>query len=506
MTLASTEPHHLTQSQLESALWAAANALRGPVDPGDFKSYVFPVMFFKWISDSWDYNHAQALSDFGDDLTDEIEATYQPFVVPDDGHWNDVFDTTINIGSKLSKTLLRVQEANPGKLDGVFGDVNWANKDRLPETALTALLDAFDKLTLDQTHINGDMLGAAYEYLLREFAEASGKKAGEFFTPRHVVHLLIKILSPQSGDSVCDPACGSAGMLVETVNEVNASGGDARTLSLYGQEYNLTTAAMARMNLYLHGLEDFQIVRGDTFREPKLLDEAGRLREFSVVAANPPFSLQNWGADTWARDPYSRAIGGEVPPPKNADFAWIQHIVSTMAEHDGRAGIVMPHGVLFRGGKEAVIREQLVRSNILEAIISLPNNLFYSTSIPVCLLIFRKTKPTVRLNHVMFVDATRRFVAGKNQNTMSDADIEAIHAAYRDGVDVDDAGISLRLVPFDEIEANGFDLNLARYIKGEAAIEADVGEALVLMREAQDRLAASQEALDLKLKAAGFDA
>jgi type I restriction enzyme M protein len=506
MTLASTESHHLSQRQLEGTLWAAANALRGPVDPGDFKSYVFPVMFFKWISDSWGHNHAEALADFGDDLTDEIEATYQPFVVLDGCHWNDVYETTLNIGAKLGKTLLRIQEANPGKLDGVFGDVNWANKERLPESALADLLDAFDKLTLDPAHINGDMLGAAYEYLLREFAEASGKKAGEFFTPRHVVHLLVKILDPQPGDSVCDPACGSAGMLVETVNAVNANGGDARTLSLYGQEYNLTTAAMAKMNLYLHGLEDFQIMRGDTFREPKLLEKDGSLRTYSAIAANPPFSLQNWGADFWARDPYSRAFGGEVPPSKNGDYAWIQHIISTMAEADGRAGIVMPHGVLFRGGKEAVIREQLVRSDILEAIISLPNNLFYSTSIPVCLLIFRKKKPAGRLDQVLFVDATKRFVAGKNQNSMSDEDIEVIHAAYRDGVDTDGAGgLGLRLVPTAEIEVNGFDLNISRYIKGEAAAEVNVEEALILMREAQERLASAQTTLDAKLRAAGFD-
>lgn len=506
MALVSTESHHTTQSQLESTLWAAANALRGPVDPGDFKSYVFPVMFFKWISDTWDHNHVQAVADFGDDLTDEIEATYQPFVITADCHWADVFGNTVNIGSKLSKTLLRIQEANPGKLDGVFGDVNWANKERLPESALADLLDAFDKLTLDPAHINGDMLGAAYEYLLREFAEASGKKAGEFFTPRHVVHLLVSILDPQPGDSVCDPACGSAGMLVETVNAVNANGGDARTLSLYGQEVNLTTAAMAKMNLYLHGLEDFQVVRGDTFREPKLLEKDGSLRTYSVIAANPPFSLQNWGADFWAHDPYSRAFGGEVPPAKNGDYAWIQQIVSTMAEDDGRAGIVMPHGVLFRGGKEGVIREQLVRSDMLEAIISLPNNLFYSTSIPVCLLIFRKKKPAERRGHVLFVDATKRFAAGKNQNTMSDEDIDVIHAAYRDGLDTDgDGGLNLRLVGLAEIEENGFDLNIGRYIKGEAAAEANVGEALILMREAQERLSAAQETLEEKLRAAGFN-
>jgi type I restriction enzyme M protein len=507
MTLTSSDVLHVTQQQLENALWTAANALRGPVDPGDFKSYVFPVMFFKWVSDSWDHNHEEAVADLGDSLNDELEANYQPFTIPDGAHWADVYDTTVNIGSKLGKTLLRIQEANPGKLDGVFGDVNWANKERLPETALAALLDAFDKLTLNRTSVSGDMLGAAYEYLLREFAEASGKKAGEFFTPRHVVHLLVKLLDPQPGESVCDPACGSAGMLIETVNAVNTAGGDARTLNLYGQEYNLTTAAMAKMNLYLHGLENFQIVRGDTFREPKLLTETGELRKHHVVIANPPFSLQNWGADFWARDPFGRAFGGEVPPAKNGDYAWIQHMVSTMDEKVGRVGVVMPHGVLFRGGKEAVIREQLIRSNLLEAVIGLPNNLFYSTSIPVCLLIFRANKPEERRDKVLFVDAKTRFTAGKNQNSMSDDDIEAITTAYSAGIDIDgDGGLALRLVGMSELEENSFDLSIGRYLKTDTAVEANVEEAIVAMRVAQERLSAAQETLDLKLKAAGFNA
>ena len=264
VTLSATEPGHLTQQQLESTLWAAANALRGPVDPGDFKAYVFPVMFFKWLSDTWDHEHARSVADFGDSLDDEIEADYHVFAVPAGCHWVDVHGTPFNVGSRLSTTLQRLQQANPDTLAGVFGDVNWANTERLPETALKALLEAFHSVRLDPDSVNGDMLGSAYEYLLREFAEASGKKAGEFFTPRHVVHLLVKILDPKPGESVADCACGSGGMLVETVAAVRAAGGDPRTLRLHGQEVNLTTSAIAKMNLYLHGIEDFHIVRGDT--------------------------------------------------------------------------------------------------------------------------------------------------------------------------------------------------------------------------------------------------
>ncbi|MDJ0322000.1 class I SAM-dependent DNA methyltransferase [Pseudarthrobacter sp. PS3-L1] len=505
MTLSSTEPQHLTQRQLEAAMLAAANALRGPVDPGDFKAYVFPVMFFKWISDSWDHEHTRAVADFGDSLTQEIEADYHAFVIPDGCHWADVHQTAQQIGAKLSEALQRIQLANPDTLSGVFGDVNWANKERLPESALTKLLDVFHPVRLDADSVKGDMLGSAYEYLLREFAEGSGKKAGEFFTPRHVVHLLVKILDPKPGDSIADPACGSGGMLVETVAAVRVAGGDPRTLRLFGQEINLTTSAIAKMNLYLHGLEDFRIVRGDTFREPKLLLDDDGLQLFDITLANPPFSLQNWGADAWAKDPYNRASYG-VPPAKNGDFAWIQHMLATMKPGTGRVGVVMPHGVLFRGGKEAGIRECILNQDRLEAVIGLPNNLFYSTSIPVCLLIFRAAKPASRKDHVLFIDATRRFVAGKNQNTMSEEDIEVVNAAYKRGEVIDgESGLSLRLVPITEIIENNYDLNLGRYIQGETAAEANVEEALILMREAQERLAATQAVLDEKLKAAGFN-
>jgi type I restriction enzyme M protein len=510
MALTAAHPNHLTQRELEQALWAAANALRGPVDPGDFKAYVFPVLFYKWISDVYDYHHEQALDDLGDEWSQELEdEDYQTFIVPDGAHWDDTFEITKNTGKALNKALVAIQEANPGKLAGVFGDVNWANKERIPENALRALMKVFNdpKLTLDPDHVSGDMLGSAYEYLLREFAEASGKKAGEFFTPRHVVHLLVRILDPQPGDAVCDPACGSAGMLVETVEAVKQHDGNPRSLFLYGQEQNLTTAGIARMNLYLHGVDDFEIKRGDTFREPKLLDEAGRLRKFDIVIANPPFSLDNWPAETWAKDPHRRALGGIVPPAKNGDWAWIQHMLSVMKEETGRVGVVMPHGVLFRGGREADMRAYVVDENLLDAVIGLPNNLFYSTSIPVCLLIFRATRPENRREEVLFVDARARFKAGRNQNTMGEDDVEAIEAAYTRGADVDgEGGLTLKLVQRSEIKQNAYDLNIGRYIQAETKAEADVDTAIAMLREAQDAGDLARAALDVRLKVAGFDA
>ena len=273
-------------------------------------------------------------------------------------------------------------------------------------------------------------------------------------------------------------------MLVETVEAVKLAGGNPESLMLYGQEQNLTTAGIARMNLYLHGLEDFEIKRGDTFREPKLLDEHGRLRKFDIVIANPPFSLDNWPSATWAKDPHKRALGGIVPPAKNGDWAWIQHMLSTMRDETGRVGVVMPHGTLFRGGREADMRKYVIENDLLDAVIGLPNNLFYSTSIPVALLIFRADKPVERRGHVLFLDARARFKPGKNQNTLSDDDVDAITSTYMTGDDADgDGGVNVRLVPRRDIEANGYDLNIGRYIQTETKAEADVDAALAFGRQ-----------------------
>lgn len=273
----------ISQQDLEKALWDAANALRGPIDPADFKTYVFPVLFFKWIDDTWQMHHRQAIADFGDALTDEIEVDYHPFDVPDGCHWPDVRNAKPGqLGVTLQRTLQKLEQANPDRLANVFGDAQWANTDRLPERALRDLIDAFDRLTLDPEHVPNDLLGGAYEYLLREFADASGKKAGEFFTPRAVVRLLVKVLDPKPGETIYDPACGSGGMLVETIGQVREDSGNPQQLKLYGQEVSLTTSAIAKMNLFIHDIEDFEIVRGDTLRDPKLRQKDGHVRRFDV--------------------------------------------------------------------------------------------------------------------------------------------------------------------------------------------------------------------------------
>ena len=488
--------------ELERRLWDSANALRGPVDPADFKTYVFPMLFWKWISDNYDWERARAVADYGDDVDPEVEADFHKFDLPAGTHWRDVTTKTANLGAQINKALGQIEQANPDSLAGMFGDAAWGNKERLPETALVNLVNAFNGMKLDPDEVSHDLLGQGYEYLLKKFADESGKKAGEFFTPRQIVRLLIRILDPQAGESVYDPASGSGGMLVETINTVRDHGGDTRTLRLYGQEVNLTTSAIARMNLFLHDIEDFRIVRGDTLRSPGLRQADGHISTFDVVVANPPFSLQNWGAETWAAD--TRSFCG-VPPAKNADFAWVQHMIASMDKKTGRVGVVMPHGVLFRGGAEARIRQCLIEQDQLEAVIGLPGNLFYSTSIPACLLIFRSAKAKERRKHVLFVDGSARFEKNRNQNNLADGDVQAILDAYTTGDDPDgDGGVQVRLVPFTEIESNGFDLNIGRYLKTTAADTIDLPTALLAYEEARAARLTSERALFERLSAAGI--
>lgn len=493
----------LTQADLEARLWGAANALRGPVDPADFKTYVFPMLFWKWICDTWQHEHAEARAVYGDALTDEIEADYHRFNVPADCLWSDVVTKTDNTGVRIARALGKIEQANPDSLAGVFGDAAWGNKERLPESALVSLLDGFDGIRLDPDSVSNDALGQAYEYLLKEFAEASGKKAGEFFTPPAVVHLLVGILAPQPGETVYDPACGSGGMLVETVNAMRTAGADHREVRLFGQEVNLTTSAIARMNLSFHRAVQSEIRRGDTLREPKFRGATGVLRTFDVVIANPPFSLSNWGADTWAAD--ARSFCG-VPPAKNGDFAWIQHMITSMDEKTGRVGVVMPHGVLFRGGAESKIRQCLIEQDRLEAVIGLPPNLFYSTTIPACLLIFKAAKVEKRRQHVLFVDGSSRFTKGKNQNLLSDADMDAVLTAYRTGEDPDDEmDVNVRLVPLDEIKTNGFSLNIGRYVRGAAEEAVSLEVALTAYADARAARLDAEQSMFERLAAAGIE-
>lgn len=482
-----------SQQELDAKLLAAANALRGPVDPTEFKAYIFPLLFFKRISDNWHWEHARALKLFGGD--EELAAlpdNYR-FLVPNGCRWEDLLALHENVGAGVQLVFDRLQEANPETLAGVFGTVQWANKANLPEERLTAVIDVFTSLKLDPDSVPHDLLGNAYEYLLKNFADESGKKAGEFFTPRAVVRLMIQLLDPQEGESVYDPTCGSGGMLVEAVNQVRAHGQDPRTLRLYGQEVQVTTAAIARMNLYLHDIETFAIKRGDTLRDPRFREPDGSLSRFDAVIANPPFSLKAWGRAGWADDPFGRAEFG-VPPEAYADFAFIEHMVASMRDRTGRVAVVMPHGVLFREQSEQVIRRRLVESGVIEAIIRLPRNLFYSTSIPPCILVIRAAGSQ---DGILYIDAATQFAKGRNQNQMLPDHVACVVEAYRDA---DGSELSTRHVTLTDIAAYEYDLGFDRYLTSDEVEEVSVEETLATLMETRLVLADAGQVFDVALK------
>ena len=483
----------ITLSQLESHLWKAAWILKGPVDAADFKNYIFPLLFFKRISDVHDEEHEAALKEFDGDEEAALFTENYRFQIPDDCHWQDVRKVATNVGQSLQTALRGIEQANPHTLYGIFGDAQWSNKDRLPDALLRDLIEHFSALPLGNTAAQSDILGQAYEYLIKKFADATNKKAGEFYTPRSVVRLMVNILDPREGESVYDPTCGTGGMLLEAIHHVQETRGDVRTLwgKLYGQEKNLTTSAIARMNLFLHGVADFQIVRGDTLRSPAFF-LGDSLATFDCVIANPPFSLEKWGDEVWSSDPYGRNFAG-MPPAKSGDYAFVQHMIKSMAPKTGRMAVVLPHGALFRMGKEGEIRKKILGMDLLEAVIGLGPNLFYGAGLAACILVFRQKKAKDRKNKVLIVDASKEFKTGRAQNELLPEHVERIHGWVRDCTDVE--GIA-RVVTLDEIATNDHNLNIPRYVEPKVTGEVlSIEEAMMRLRESADEAFAAEERL-----------
>ena len=478
---------------LSGHLWQAANILRGPVDAADFKTYIFPLLFFKRISDVYDDEYQSALDESGGD----VEYAYFPenhrFQIPENCHWRDIRALSTNIGHALQKAMRGIEQANPDTLHGIFGDAQWTNKDRLSDALLKDLIEHFSSLDLGNKHCRADVLGQAYEYLIKKFADLTNKKAGEFYTPRSVVALMVRILAPKAGETIYDPACGTGGMLLEALHHVKEHGGDENLMlgKLYGQEKNLTTSSIARMNLFLHAAEDFHIERGDTLRSPAFY-AGDSLATFDCVIANPPFSLEKWGEEAWSNDPYGRNFAG-LPPAKSGDFAWVQHMVMSMARKTGRMAVVLPHGVLFRMSKEGQIRRKLLEMDILEAVIGLGQNIFYGTGLAPCVLVFRESKPKAHRQKVLFIDASKEFKTGRAQNELLPEHVDNIHRWYEDYQDVD--GIC-RVVTLDEIRENDFNLNIPRYV--EPVIEEEsmsIDEAIANLKESLQEAYAAEDRL-----------
>lgn len=452
----------LTLSELEQHLWAAASMLRGKVDQADFKAYIFPLLFFKRLSDVYLEEYSQALEESGGDHDFALFAENHRFVIPDDCLWSDVREVTQNVGQALVRAMRGIEAANPDTLYGIFGDADWTDKTKLPDRVLLDLLEHFSGKTMSNSAVEPDVFGQAYEYLIKRFADQSNKKAGEYYTPRSVVKLMVDILDPKEGETVYDPACGTGGMLVEVVEHVRRAGGRTQMLygKLFGQEKNVTTAAIARMNLILHGVEDFRIVREDTLRNPALFT-GDRLAQFDCVIANPPFSLKKWGREQWESDSYGRNRTG-VPPASYADWAWVQHMVISMVPITGRVAVVLPQGALFRGGAEGMIRSKMLEADKIEAVIGLGPNLFYGTGLAASIVVLRDKKRSGRAGKVLVVDASDRFKKGRNQNTLESEHIESIEAAV--ATFANEPGRS-RVATLEDIKANDGNLNIPLYVE-----------------------------------------
>lgn len=475
----------ITQRELESYLWGAAVVLRGLIDAGDYKQYIFPLVFLKRISDVYDEEHAAALETYGDEDLADLPENHR-FAVPDGCHWDDIRSITQNIGASVLKAMRTIESVNPDTLPGVFGDGDWGNKNLLPDSTLADLIEHFSTKTLSITNLPEDELGNGYEYLIKKFADDSGHTAQEFYTNRTLVHLMTLMLEPRPGESVYDPTCGTGGMLISTVAQLKRQGEEWRSVGLYGQELNHGTSAIARMNLFLHGITDGQIAHGDTLARPAFLNTRGGLETFDVVLANPPYSIKSWNREAFAKDPFGRNMWG-VPPQGRADYAFFQHIAKSLNANTGRAAILFPHGVLFRR-EEAAMREALVKSDLVECVLGLGEGLFYNAPMPATVVILRSVKPVERRGKVLLINAINEVAREKAQSFLRETHQLKIVDTYRDFSDVDHFAA---VATIDQIAAKDFSLAISLYVAGAKAAgrkeRIDVMDALTSWREATGR-------------------
>ena len=459
----------LTQQELESYLWGAATILRGLVDAGDYKQYIFPLLFYKRISDVWDEEYQTAYAETGEAAYAQAMAN-ERFVIPAGAHWQNVRETPREVGQAIRAAMRAIEAANPNRLEAIFGDAPWTNKERLPDATLKNLLEHFSQHSLSIGNVPEDELGNGYEYLIKLFADDSGHTAQEFYTNRTVVHLMVQMLDPRPGERIYDPTCGTGGMLISALDQVKRHGGEYRTLKLFGQERNHMTAAIARMNLALHGVEDFAIARGDTLEHPAF-SEHDRLATFDVVLANPPYSIKQWNRDAWQSDPWGRNFLG-TPPQGRADYAFFQHILKSLDPESGRCAILFPHGVLFRK-EEAEMRRKLVQADLVECVLGLGPNLFYNSPMEACIVICRTNKPPERRGKVLFIDAVKEVTRERSMSTLKPQHLLRIVDAY--AAYSSEAGFA-QVADRETIAAQGFSLSIPLYVRGRGTVHDGSGE------------------------------
>ena len=453
----------LTQQKLELYLWGCAEYLRNKIDAGDYKVYIFPMLFYKRVSDVYDEEYETLLEETNDEKFAKNSINHT-FKIPDGCHWNDLRKVTKDIGIKIQKSMQEIGKVNPDTLYDIFGDANWGYKERLSDETLIDLIEHFSTEKLSISRVPDDQMGNGYEFLIKKFADDSGHTAAEFYTNRTVVSLMTKLVKPYPNESIYDPTCGTGGMLLECINYLKRNKKDFRTLLIYGQEKNVMSSSIARMNTLLHGYQDAKIKQGDTLEKPAFLI-GGKLQEFDVILANPPYSIKKWNRKGWEQDPYNRNIYG-TPPQAKADFAFIEHIVCSL-NNNGRAAILLPHGVLFRDG-EKKLRENIVNDDKIESIIGLGPDLFYNSDMESIIVILQKNKKPERKNKILFINAFDQVERSKNKNYLSDQNIQFISKIFEDFST--DEGIS-HVATYEEIKKRNFSLHIRDFVLPPSVLE-----------------------------------
>ena len=456
----------ITIDTLKSFLWSAAENLRGQIDAAGYKEYIFPLLFFKRISDVYDEQYAAFVAEGGEEYA-EMQAMELPIRIPDGEHWQDVRQVTENVGQRLVEAFIAIEQANParendgrmiGGLEGIFGPKDgWTNKSKMPDYIITSIIEDFSRYNLSLNSCPADEMGQAYEYLVGKFADDAGNTAQEFYTNRTVVELMAEILQPQPDESIYDPTCGSGGMLIKSLDYLRNHGKEWKGVHVFGQEVNGLTSAIARMNLYLNGVENFSIVCGDTLRNPAFLD-GSHLRTFDIVLANPPYSIKEWDRAAFENDKWGRNFLG-TPPQGRADYAFIQHILASMDEKNGRCAILLPHGVLFRK-EEQEIRKKMIEADLLEAVIGIGPNLFFNATMEACIYICRSNKPVERRNKIMFINAVKEVTRRNGESFLEEQHIQKIVDAYNGYVDVENF---CSVVDKEAVVAYEYDLSVKKY-------------------------------------------
>ena len=489
----------MTQKELEDYLWGAANILRGLIDAADFKQYIFPLLFFNRISDLWEEEYQDALAESSGDLDYARFRENHRFQIPDGCHWNDIRKVSVDVGIAFQNALHGIEKANFEMLHDIFGDAQWTNKRRLSDEKFLDLIEHFSQMDLSVKNVPHDLMGNGYEYLIKKFADDSGHTAAEFYTNRTVVKLMTMITDPQPGDSIYDPTCGSGGILLNSVLHVKEQGKEYRTLKLYGQELNLITSAISRINMFMHNVDEFLIVQGDTLDNPQIL-ENDELKKFDVIMANPPYSVKRWNQKKWMNDPFGRNIWG-TPPQGCADYAFQQHIMKSLNLNTGRCVVLWPHGVLFRDS-ESEIRKKMIENDYVDAVIGLGKNLFYNSSMESCLLVCRMKKPKERKGKIIFIDAKEELRIERTNAWLEPKHIKKISDTFWKFKD--NEGFA-KVINIQDVLGNNGNLSIQLYVKQASSyVEHKTEDLIKDISEGQLQINSSMDNLFTQLKNIGI--